>query len=117
MMKSVNERIREIGTLRSIGFRRKDIVLMFSAEGALLALASCFSGMAAATGLSLLITALGIKFKAGVLSTPIPLGVEIVLPTWLGSMFVIGLISFGASWLVSRRAARQVIAETMRHVA
>ena len=42
MLKAVNERVREIGTLRSIGYRRRHIGALFTIEAAMLAgLASC----------------------------------------------------------------------------
>jgi putative ABC transport system permease protein len=72
MMKSVNERIREIGTMRSFGFRRLDIILLFSFEGLFLGLASCVGGILVTVILGYLLSHSGISFKAGVLSTPIP---------------------------------------------
>ena len=117
MMKSINERIREIGTLRSIGFRRSDIVLMFSAEGLFIGAFSCITGLVVTVMLSLLISHAGLTFKAGILSAALPVRISLALSTWLSSLFVLCLITSGVSWVVSRKAARTVIAETMRHVA
>ncbi|MBI2519907.1 MAG: ABC transporter permease [Bdellovibrio sp.] len=117
MMKSINERIREIGTLRSIGFRRSDIILMFSSEGFFIGVFSCIAGLILTVLLGLIISHAGLTFKAGILSAALPVRISLDFSTWFSSMIVLCLITLGVSWLVSRKAARTVIAETMRHVA
>ncbi len=115
--KSVDERVREIGTLRSYGFRARDIRFLFSFEGLLLGLFSCTAGVVVAAGAGALISALGITYEAGVLSTPIPLRISLVLGTWAASVAGMSLVTFAAAWLVSRRRSRMVIAESLRYVA
>ena len=44
MLKAVNERVREIGTLRSLGFRRRHVLALFTIESALLAVVSSALG-------------------------------------------------------------------------
>ena len=117
MMKSINERIREIGTLRSFGFRRSDILLMFSLEGLLLGLFASAIGIVCSVFLTTGLSHLGLTFKAGLLSSAMPLEFSIALPVWIGTALVLSLITFGASWLVSRRAARMPIADALRYVA
>ena len=117
MMKSINERVREIGTLRSFGFRRLDIVLLFSFEGLFLGFASCLAGMLVTSLLAFLLSRAGLSFKAGLLSTPMPLSFSMPFPLWLTTAASLGLITFAASWLVSRRAARMVIADALRYTA
>jgi putative ABC transport system permease protein len=117
MMKSINERVREIGTLRSFGFRRLDIVLLFSFEGLFLGAMSCAVGIVVTAGLAWILSHVGITFKAGVLSTPLPLTFSIALRVWLTTALSLSLITFLASWIVSRRAARREIADALRHTA
>jgi putative ABC transport system permease protein len=117
MMKSINERVREIGTLRSFGFRRHDIVLLFSFEGLFLGVFSCLAGVVVTTLLALLLSHVGITFKAGVLSTPMPLMFTMAFSLWFTTAVSLSLITFLASWVVSQRAARMVIADALRHTA
>jgi putative ABC transport system permease protein len=117
MMKSINERIREIGSLRSFGFRRRDIILLFSFEGLLLGWFSCLGGMLLSSALALLIRNLGISFKAGILSTPMPVTISMAFSVWFVTAVTLSCITFLASWLVSRRAARMTIADALRYVA
>jgi putative ABC transport system permease protein len=115
MMKSVNERTKEIGTFRSIGFRRNDIVLLFSCEGLVIGVFSCLAGFAATLVLAVFINQLGLSFKAGILSTPLNLHITLALSTWVSSFLVLSAIAFISSWLVSRRIAHLVIADTLRN--
>ncbi|MGZ3695350.1 MAG: ABC transporter permease [Bdellovibrionota bacterium] len=117
MMKSVNERIREIGALRSFGFRQKDIALLFSFEGLLLSFSSCLLGMIFSLALALIIQALGLSFDSGTTSTPIPVRISIALVPWLTTTCALSAIGFFAAWVVAFRASRMSIAEALRHVA
>ena len=117
MMKSINERVREIGTLRSFGFRKMDIVLLFSFEGLFLGVLSCMGGILVSASLAFFLSHIGLSFKAGILSSAMPVNFSIALPTWLGTSLVLSLITFSASVLVSRRAAGMVIADALRHTA
>src|SRR5690606_24346447 len=77
MLKAVNERVREIGTLRSFGFRRAHIVRLFTLEGGLLALVSSAAGLVAAGALVVAVNAAGLTYSAGVASQPVPLTVSL----------------------------------------
>lgn len=116
MMKSVNERIREIGTLRSIGFLRRHLIWMFGAEGFFLSLIACAVGLALTLVLSFGISKLGITFKAGFLSVPILLKVTMAPKAWAFSAVLLSTLATGTAWFCARRAARMVIADAMRHV-
>lgn len=92
MMKSVSERTREIGTLRSLGFLRRHIVGLFALNGA------------------------GITYKAGVLSESIPLVVGVSPRAYVfGFVFLTG-VAIAAALLPARRAARMGIPEALGHV-
>lgn len=117
MMKSVNERIREIGTLRSLGFRRDDIQIMFISEGFFLGFISCVAGLVFTVVVAETMTALGLTFSAGILSGSMPLAVKLNMNTWIMTLFLLAGICALTSWIIVRRAARMVVADTLRHVA
>ncbi len=83
MMKSINERIREIGTLRSFGFRRGDILLMLIAEGFLLGAFSCALGLVLTVVVAALISSAGLHFNTGIMSDTTPLKVSQSMISWL----------------------------------
>jgi putative ABC transport system permease protein len=116
MMKSVNERIREIGTLRSIGFLRRHLVWMFSVEGAFLSLVACGVGLVATIVITFAIDHMGITYKAGILSLPINLKVRYSVTAWIVSATVLAVLATSTAWFCSRRASRMVVADAMRHV-
>ncbi len=116
MMKSVNERIREIGTLRSLGFLRRELVSLFALEGFFLSVLACGIGLIATVVLAAAVGQLGITYKAGFLSTPITLKVQQVPMAWLVSAISLSVLATGTAWLCARRASQMVVADAMRHV-
>jgi putative ABC transport system permease protein len=116
MMKSVTERIREIGVLRSLGFLRRDITLMFAFEGLFLALLSCIGGVVVTLLFSLAINNSGITYKAGLLSAPIYLTVGINPVVWLINTLWLSALAAWSAWFCARKASMMVVAEAMRHV-
>lgn len=116
MMKAVTERTREIGSLRSFGFLRREIATMFALEGLFLALLSCLCGIILTVLSSVLINYSGITYKAGLLSAPIFLTVALNPLVWLLNTLWLTLLAAGTAWICSRKAANMVIADAMRHV-
>jgi putative ABC transport system permease protein len=116
MMKSVTERTREIGSLRSFGFLRREIAMMFAFEGLFLALLSCCFGVLLTVVSSILINFSGITYKAGLLSAPIFLTVALNPKVWFLNTLWLTTLAAGTAWVCSRKAAKMVIADAMRHV-
>ena len=116
MMKSVNERTREIGTLRSLGFLRSQLVFIFSMEGFFLSILACTIGLGLTLVATFIIGELGLTYRAGILSIPITLRIKFAPIAWMVSAVVLTLLATGTAWLCSRRASAMVIADAMRHV-
>ena len=116
MMKSVSERTREIATLRSLGFHRRDIVGLFAFEGLFTCLLACAFGLLVTVALGQAIAALGITFDAGFLSLPIALHVTESPSTWIISASLLSLLAMTTSFICVRRASRMRIAEALRYV-
>ncbi len=116
MMKAVNERTREIGTLRSLGFLRSELMFVFACEGFFLSLLACVVGFVATIVLSFLIGKLGFTYRAGVLSVPIMLRVKYAPVAWGVSALVLSALATVTAWFCARKASRMVIADAMRHV-
>jgi putative ABC transport system permease protein len=116
MAKAVSERTREIGTLRSLGFLRRHVVLLFALEAALLSLA----GTAIGTALSLAVTAAvngaGITYDAGLMALPFPLEIALVPSTFAGGALLLAVLAALAAVVPARRAARARIPEALAHV-
>lgn len=115
MMKSVTERIREIGTLRSIGFLRRHILALFGVEAALLALVSSAAGLAVTVGLTWALNHSGITYKAGVLTESIPLTIAWLPRAWIVAALFLSGVAAVAALVAARRAVRMKIPDALGH--
>lgn len=117
MLKAVNERIREIGTLRSLGFRQRHVVALFAAEAVILAAVSSGIGLVATWGLTRLINGAGLSYSGGVAATPVPLTVSLVPAACAFALLFLSGVAILAALLPARRAARLGIPEALGHAA
>jgi putative ABC transport system permease protein len=116
MMKSVTERTREVGTLRSLGFLRRHVVALFTLEALLLALASSAIGAAITLALTFAINHAGISYGGGLLSGTMPLAVAVVPGAYAFSVAFLSSVAVLAALLPARQAARLGIPEALGHV-
>lgn len=116
MLKAVNERVREIGTLRSIGFRRHHILGLFTIEAGLLGAASSVVGFVATAALIVAINNAGLSYSGGVAATPIPLTVSLIPSACLFALVFLSGVAMFAAVLPARRAARLAIPDALGHV-
>ncbi|HEU0202576.1 MAG TPA: FtsX-like permease family protein [Burkholderiaceae bacterium] len=116
---AVGERVTEIGTLRSIGLKRRHIRRMFVLEGGLIGLLGAALGMV--LGLVIAdygINAAGLSWTPPGRSAPVPIGIDISggLEIGVATVVVLTVIACFSSWWPARRAARLEIVEALRHV-
>jgi len=113
MVKAVSERTREIGTLRSLGFLRRQVVLLFALEAALLAAAACGAGLLLALLAAAAVNAAGITYNGGVSASPLPLGVALDPVGCLRVAAFLVSVAVFAAWLPARRAVRRKIPDAL----
>lgn len=118
MSMAVQERFREIGTLRAIGMNRKTLQRMFLAEGFFLGLAGGLVGLVGAGILAVLGLTYGIDIRGFIpRELPIPL-VSVMYPVYaiwdfpLFALFAALLATLG-SVLPARRAGKLVIRDAL----
>lgn len=115
MAKAVSERTREIGTLRSLGFLRRQIVALFAMEAALLAVVASAIGLVFTIAVTWALNAADIIAPAGLLARPIRLGVAYLPATWLGAAVFLSAVAALAAVVPARRAVRQRIPDALTH--
>lgn len=113
LYKSVSERSREIGTLRSLGFLRRHIILLFGVEGGLLALVASGFGILVTVVLAALINGAGITYKGGLLAEAIPLTIAVTPGLYIRSVVMLCLLAVLAAVIPARRAARMKIPDAL----
>lgn len=118
MSMAVVERTVEIGTLRAIGLKRREIRNLFVLEGLLLGLIGAVLGIVLAILAANIINWSGLSWTPPGRITEVPLTVRV----W-GEWTLIGVTGFGliliaglSAWWPSQQAARMNIVDALRHV-
>ncbi|MBN2874988.1 MAG: FtsX-like permease family protein, partial [Spirochaetales bacterium] len=120
-MMVVLERKKEIGILKAMGLRRRDVLGMFLAEGALMG--AIGSGVGAVLGLVLcyVLSIYGFDFSAAMASMTMPIDPVFYTRFELSNgviMFTLGLlVSIAMSVAPSRRAASMNAVDAIKSVA
>jgi putative ABC transport system permease protein len=116
MAKSVSERTREIGTLRSLGFLRRHVIALFAIEAALLASVGTVVGATLSLAVSVLVNAAGITYDGGLASMPMPFKVSVLPGMYAMSAVFLAFLAALAAIVPARRVARARIPEALTHV-
>lgn len=109
MVKSVNERRREIGTLRSLGFYRKDIRSIFTTEGLLIGLVGSGFGALFTFVASLLINEFQFIYYAGFLTDPVPFLIGLNPLLYVASLVILCTIATFTAFLAANRTVKEPI--------
>lgn len=114
---AVLERTVEIGTLRAVGLKRRDIQRLFLSEGMLLGAIGSLIGVSTALVLAYIINRSGLTWQPPGVIAPIPIRVS-VWGEWTMVMSVMGILLVAtvfSSWWPARRAANVYIVQALRH--
>ena len=121
LMMVVLERRREIGILKSMGLKRREILVLFVSEGALMGAMGSAIGAVVGLGICGIFSVYGFDFSAsmGSINFPIdPILYTQVKPLAALTMFAIGLgVSIAVSILPSRKAATMNAVDAIKSVA
>lgn len=115
-IKSIKERTKEIGTLRSIGFEAPSIRSIFLWESFFLSGFGVIIGAVAALLTSLVVNHAGIYYKAGLLSMPVPFHIKADPLVYLIAAVVLIVIGLVVTAAVCRGTLRKKIVENLGHV-
>lgn len=115
LVKLVKERTIEIGTLRSLGFRKFQIAQVFVFEAAGLAALGNFFGILIAILVSLAINGSGIGYKAGMFVESAPLTVAIEWTTYLYSFLYLTGLAMAAALIALRLTLGQKVSENLSY--
>ncbi len=115
VLRLVQERTPEIGTLRSLGFRNLQVLGFFMLESSLLALFGTTLGIFASYVISFIVNSIGIYYKIGILSEEIPLHILLPPGNFLTSAVILIALSLLATLIATRRALRSTIPDCLAH--
>jgi len=109
MVKSINERRREIGTLRSLGFKQTRITRIFSTEGVVIGVIGSILGSIFCIISSIILNKLEFIYFAGFLSDPVPFVIGLVPNLYLLSLVILCGIAATTAFFASFRAVKSSI--------
>lgn len=116
MSMAVMERTREIGTLRSLGMRRRDISRLFTVEAILLVVLGSVMGVVITVLIALIVNQTQFSYIPPNSSDAVLLLIDMVPPVLLLAFLFLTLIAAAAAFLPARRAARLSIVDALGHV-
>ena len=113
----LDERTREVGTLRAIGTRPSRILRMFLVEGVVIALAGCVAGTVLALIVRSVLNASGIILPPPPGATHgMPINVKLYPLAYGAGLLAMILTMAIASYFPARRASRVRIIDALTHV-
>ena len=116
MIMAVNERTREIGTMRAIGMQKRSVVNLFCIEGSIITVIGCLLAFPLLLGISNLLAVLKVTFIPPVASAPIPI-LFMLSPEKLGAAFLLFVMAaIFSSYITSRRIVRQQVVDSLSHI-
>lgn len=113
--RNIMKRTRDIGCLRSLGFKRKMIVTLFTWEGFFLGLLGSLIGCVVAAALGAIISAVGYTYVPGLISQPVPLRIAFTPLAYVMCILLLSLLSALIASLIALKRSRQNIAESLTH--
>jgi putative ABC transport system permease protein len=116
MTKSLSERTREVGTMLSIGFRARHMRVVFLTESVLLCAIGLFIGGVGSLVVEAVVNRVGILYKAGLLSEPVPF--RISLDARVAALSIFGLLALSsvATLVALSRVLRKRIVDCLHYV-
>jgi putative ABC transport system permease protein len=108
MAMSIRERIREVAVLKTMGFTRRDVLVLFVGEGVAVSLIGGLAGVMLA---NVLVKGVANSPAGGMLQ-----GLTVTLPTLLVALAVAAFVGLVSAFIPAYRASDLSIAEGLRHL-
>lgn len=115
MIKIVKERTREIGTMRSLGFRQNQIIKMFFLESVYLSLIGNFFGAFIAVLLMSTLNSFKILYKAGLLSEPVAFKIAFSFNAYIVAFSLLMFVSLLATFFATRQITKSKIVDNLNY--
>jgi putative ABC transport system permease protein len=116
VVKSVKERTREIGTLRSIGYNRKTVGSIFTIEAFYLSLLGVAIGMVLAVIITISVNQAQILYRAGLLSEPVFFRIAFDFSSYIVCTILLAGLAVVTSYFAVRSTLTKSVAENLANV-
>lgn len=115
MVKIVKERVREIGTMRSLGFSETQVVYMFLYESFFLSTIGVVIGILSATLITVTINLAQLRYRAGMLSEPVLFQIDFDLSIYFFSTILLSVIAVLACFWACRSAVKGNVVDNLTY--
>lgn len=116
LIKIIKERNKEIGTLRSLGFKPREILRMFIYETFYLSSFGSAIGLILSLLFTTLLNFIQIKYKAGMLSEPVLFRINYTFESYLTAFIVLTIVGLMACLFSTRQSLSKRVIENLNHV-
>lgn len=116
VVKSVKERTKEIGTLRSLGFTGRQVGFIFAMEAFYLSMMGVALGAAVALLTTFIVNQSKILYRAGLLSEPILFRIGYDFKAYFFCTVLLGMLAVIASHLAAKSTVRAPVSQNLTHV-
>lgn len=116
VVKSVKERTREIGTLRSLGYTREAVGSIFTLESLYLSLFGVFIGIFLAIGITLFVNQAQILYRAGLLSEPVIFKIAFDFSSYAICTALLGVLAIVTSFFAVKSTLKKSVAENLANL-
>ncbi|HEU4735283.1 MAG TPA: FtsX-like permease family protein, partial [Kofleriaceae bacterium] len=106
-------RIREFGTLRSMGFSKVFVLTLCWAESLLLALFAGVMGLVASAAVTQAVRMAGLSWVPPGSSNAVPITIAWSAPAYIWSIIVLAVVALGASTIPAMKSTRKTIREAL----
>ncbi len=113
---SFMERTREVGTIRAVGTKRRQVFGMLMTEGVLLGLLGGLFGVVLGFGLGALVNVSGIGWMYPGATEPMPVGIQLLLANAVAPLVIAMLSAFLSAIYPAWHAARTNVVKALHYV-
>jgi len=113
---SFMERTREVGTIRAVGTKRRQVFAMLMTEGILLGLLGGAVGIALGFVLGGLINISGLGWMYPGATEPMPVAIQLLLANAIAPMIIAAIASFLSTIYPARQAALTNVVKALHYV-
>lgn len=115
MQMNVNERTKEIGTIRAIGMTKNNVVKLFCIEGLMMGIIGGILGVIALMVVKVILLVLNITFIPPVASIEVPIAILPSPPQMIITFVIFLVVSVLSSFIASRRIVKQKVIDSLRY--
>ena len=111
--RNVQERVREIGVLRTLGFLPREVKFLFLLETLFLSLIGNALGGGFAILVAIFVNRVSLLYKIGLLTQPVPFLLHLTAGTFLWTYLVVLTVALVAAWIPLKWSEKKTIVEAL----